>query len=596
MANGKNAISRWILNGKVIDAPTEWSNVECIATFGKEAVQATITIDKFTFVNDEATDLINHINKGTDGGVGITEGLPFNIELHNNTNNISVFNGMVDLSDGVEINEFSNKVIATLRLRDELYTLEEKLSSLSYGYLAQSLGIFTSSDYTDIEYVVENKINVLETIIMSIAIYMMTKELIDSIVKITKDTGLSAADTTGGQPLPTATLSGIIMAIVIVTVNVTYAALLLVAILKLASTLISQLIPVKRKAKALKLKTALTKVCSHLGYGFVSKVTDLDNVYYIPSNYSFDSITSLGIIDQWVGNKKGIPSSSDYGYNCADMFEIAKKLFNGKFAIINGSVVFHCVDDLAWVQYSTFKLPSVRNKIKTYNTDELIANRYLTFDVDFSDEFTIEDYKGTSYEVITNQQITNDSKLRNVRGLDEIRFGVCLANRKSQISGVESLLISLASTIDGIIELFGGKGMYVKMIKTSIGLMRISTNNWTKPKVVKVDSNKRLVNRNSWSAKYIYETYYKGRSFVSTVNGLTYYGQKEVYKNVRIPFGLNNFVQLIDNSYAYLPDATLCKITSCKYRFNADTAIVDYYIRKPYTANLVETFIEPTNQ
>lgn len=592
MPQGKNAISRWILDGQTINAPKEWQTAEALATFDNESVQASISIDKFTFVNAEATRLLQHIQNGMTGGVGIMEGIPFTVELHNQTNLKTIFNGMIGLSDGVEINEFSNQVITKLKLRDELFSLEEKVQSLSFGYL-ESLGMFSNSSYTEIKYVVEKKNNVIEIIVSAIALYMMTKELIEVIYKLIEQVGhfvsLVAA-------VPGGALGATVWAFVAIILNILYAALILLAILKLGSTLIDQLIPIKRTAKALKFRTAFQQICIHLGYTFQSNISDLDSVHYLPSNFSFDSTTQLGIIDNFVGNKKGIPSSSDYGYNCAEFFELAKKLFNGKYAIIDGKVCFYNVDDPFWNQYSTYQMPSVREKIKTYNTDELKANIYLTFDVDFSDEWTINNYTGTAYEVITKPQIINDTKLNRIVGLDEIRFGACLGNRKSEPYGLENFLHTLASKLDSITNTFGGSSNYESQIGDSVGLMKISTNNWSKPKVLKITTSKRLVPREQWSAKYIYNTYYLGKSFMATVNGMPNYGQKEVYRNIKIPFGLDDFVLLCQNSYFNLPDGTKGKVISCKYRFSADTAIVDYYIRKPYTTNLTQIYVEPSNQ
>lgn len=592
MPQGKKGISRWILNGAEINAPERWQDAECLATFDRESTQASITIDKFTFVNSEAAAILNHIANGLTGGVGIFEGIPFRIDLYNESNTLVIFNGYIDLTDNVEIREASNKIACKLRLMDEVYSLEEKLRALSFGYL-ESLGVFSSSDYTDVKYVVQKKINVLETITTSIVIFMMTKELIDTIIKINKDIGLIAADATGGLPLPTAVLAGIILGIVVVLLEVLYAALLLVAIVKMVSNLLSQIIPFKRTAKVLNFRTALTKVCSYLGYGFSSNILDLDAVYYLPSNMVFDETDAKGIVNVWKGNPKGLPGDSDYGYSCVDFFELSAKLFNGKYAIVNGSVCFYNVDDPFWVQQSTYQMPSVLDKVKTYNTDELRANRYMAFETDITDESTIEKYQGTSYEVITNPVVVTNDKLKAISGLDEVRFGVALANRKDAPYAMESILTDLAQIVDGIISALGGIPTYQNMIGNSTGLMIIYTNNWAVPKVIKLNSNSKLVPRTQWSAKYIYETYYIGRSFVASVNGKMFYGQKEVYRNVRIPFGLNDFIVVANNSYFVLPGGEVGKIISCKYRFSSDYAIVDYYIRKTYTENLTETYVEP---
>src|SRR5574343_660514 len=188
MPQGKRATSRWVLNGNVINAPKDWETAETLATFDREAVQASLSVDKFQFVNNEATQLLNFISAGMTGGVGITEGLPMKVELSNNNplTPVSIFDGMIDFTDGLEIDDDNNRVTCKLRLRDELLSLEEKLGCISFGYL-ESLGEIVSSDYTDVQYIVQKKNNIIEIIVMAITIYLLTKEIIEDIVRVVKD-------------------------------------------------------------------------------------------------------------------------------------------------------------------------------------------------------------------------------------------------------------------------------------------------------------------------------------------------------------------------------------------------------------------------
>jgi hypothetical protein len=592
MASANKAYGRFVIDGQQVNAPVEWQSIEALATFDKEAVQANISLSQLTFVNAEATKILDYITQGLTGGVGIFEGLPIKIDVHNQSLTQVAFDGIIDLTDNLQIIERSNKVICKIKLRDEIVALEEKLQALSFGYL-ESQGEITQADYTKIDYIVQKQLNFIEVITTSITLYMLSKELITMIEKIPKDIGNISAHFTDVPPNPSGSL---VYTIVVAALDVVYAGLILAAIVKLGTNLLTQLIPVKRKARTIKFKTALTKVCSHLGYGFQTNIPDLDVTYYVPSNYNWDQTDNKGLFAAWKGTAKGIPSSSDYGYNCAEFFELAKKLVNGKYAIIGNNICLYNVDDAFWVQQSTYTLPSVLDKTKTFNTAELVANRLLSFDVDFSDEWTINNYQGTSYEVICNAIATNNVKNKNVKGLEEIRFGVCLASRKYLPNPFEATLLEIAQVVDNMINYFGGSSNFQSQIQTSIGLMIIGDNNYTKPKVVKCDSNLRLVPRTQWGAKYIYNTYYTGRSFVGTVNSQQYYGQKEVYTGVKVPFSLADFVALVNNSYGHLPDGTPVKITSCKYRFSADSATVDYFIRKPYTKNLNEIYIEPSNQ
>ena len=77
----------------------EWRDVGVLATFDNQAIQANVTIENFTFVNEAALQIRNFIKAGLASGVGIFEGMSFDITV---TNGISynVFNGYLDLTDG----------------------------------------------------------------------------------------------------------------------------------------------------------------------------------------------------------------------------------------------------------------------------------------------------------------------------------------------------------------------------------------------------------------------------------------------------------------------------------------------------------------
>ena len=152
MPQGNKTLGKFTLNGQQVNAPIEWNTIETLSTFDKEAVQANISIDKFTFGNNEATAIKKYIADGMTGGVGIFEGMPIQLQVYNDNNTTSIFDGLLDLTDNLEITEWKNKYVVKLRLKDELLTLEEKLTCLSYAYL-ESLGIFSASDYTDVQYV-----------------------------------------------------------------------------------------------------------------------------------------------------------------------------------------------------------------------------------------------------------------------------------------------------------------------------------------------------------------------------------------------------------------------------------------------------------
>jgi hypothetical protein len=101
-------------------------------------------------------------------------------------------------------------------------------------------------------------------------------------------------------------------------------------------------------------------------------------------------------------------------------------------------------------------------------------------------------------------------------------------------------------------------------------------------------SSNKPVQRIDWCAKYLYDNYHYGKSFVTNNN----FGQKIKYNEVAIPFGLTDFLKLIENSYFYTTDSKVAKVTELKWNIASDKAIVNYWIREPYTTNLFEFYIE----
>jgi len=81
MPQGNKVLGKFTLNGVQSNAPIEWNTIESLSTFDKEAVQANISLSKFTFANAEATAIKNYILAGMTGGVGIFEGMPMQLQV-----------------------------------------------------------------------------------------------------------------------------------------------------------------------------------------------------------------------------------------------------------------------------------------------------------------------------------------------------------------------------------------------------------------------------------------------------------------------------------------------------------------------------------
>jgi len=585
--NSLNPEYKFYLAGSKADAPVNWQDIEILATFDNEAIQANITTDQFTFVNEELQKIRQHIENGLSGGMGIFEGLPFAIQLKNKNNSYSAFRGHLDLTDGYEDLVQLDQVRAKMRKDEGLNQLEDRLSALTYGYL-EDAGVFNSSDYFEINYVVEKKLNAFDILVSNIILYMMIKELYESIKGLSDRIANSTAHATGGALGPVAAALYIAASVII---ELAYIAIMIIAIVDLATNMVNTFIPPVRTTKCATLHTLISKVAGFLGYTFNSNITDLSEIYYIPSNPRLDEINKKGFIKKTKGNELGIPNSVDYGYNVTEMFELVVSAFNAKIQIIDGVMHIHNVDDPFWKRTALYTLPNVLQTTKKYNTEELTANFQIKFLTDLSDEWTIDEYLGTSYGRTTQAINTITKELKLIRGFDQVNLNVALGKRKDELTPLENFLKEVGGAIDSLTNAFGKGTNFKAKIKGKVGILKVSENNYTLSKLVRLTGAGRIPSNNSTtlSAKYLYENYHIGKSFVSN----NFFGQKIVYNSIRIPFSFENFLVLIDNSYFHTFEGKEGKMVSIKWRIANDYAVVDYWIREPYTNNLKETFIEP---
>lgn len=583
----KSALIRFLLDGVEVNAPLEWPDIEVLASFEDENVQANITTDSLTFVL-EARDLIrNRIQGGLGGGVGIFEGMPFEIQTYNNNGVYVAFKGLLDLTDGLQDDEDNGRIIVRLKKDDGLNSLDERLSAITFGSL-EDKGLVGIEDYFDVEYNVIQKVQAEQIITTAIVSYLLFKEIANQIRSIGKDNGNTAGHAGGGATGP---LAAAIFAAIIIILQLAYAGLLLALLIDLANDMIETFLPKKRKHKVAKFRRLLEVICQELGYNLVSPIEELEFLAYLPSNPNVDDVTALGFISDAKGTTKGIPNAQDYGYSGVEMFTLARNLFNAKIAIIGQDLHLRSENDPFWIKNSTYKMQSVILPAKEYNTDELFGNVLLAFDTDIVDEWTIDNFTGTNFQVRTDANIVNNENQKFIKGFDNIQFPVCLGNRKDELTPLENALLPLAKTFDDITGIFGGGTNFAAKIKSSLGILKVSNNNHSKPKLLYLNNNNKIpVNhRDLWSARVLWEKYHSYKSFVDN----NFFGQKIRYNGVNVPFGLDDFEELIQNSYFEDIDGRYGKITKVTWNIGSDKAVLDYWSREIYTRNLIEQKIEP---
>lgn len=582
---GKNTNVSIKLNGKGLTPPKEWEDLSVLATFDEE-VQANISTDEFTFILESYQELKNHLAQGLTGFNGVFEGVPFNIEALNQNGTIEAFNGFVDMSQDVKIDDENGEILARIKKSNGLNSLSDRLEAIDWGFLEEQ-GAVSNADFVNVNYIVQPKDQTVDAIIGAIIIFVLSKELYESILTVSKDvatiSGLFSSSSTGS-------VGSVVYSIASTIANIAYVAALIIAITQLATDFVFKYGSIKRTHKAMRLKRMLEIMSNYLGYDFNSSIDDLQNYVYLPSNISTDSFNKRGFLSIPGTIKKGYPNVIDFGYNGQQTFELARTIFNGRFAIINNTIEFHAEDSNFWRKQSTWQKPPVLPGPYGYNTRELNSNLLISFQTDISDIYTIDNFTGTNYEVITQPKKTKND-YNSIKGLERVDIPLALGNRKNSLNGFDNLVLSVAKAIDTLTksEFFGKKTNYSKQVKAKVGSLLVSNNNHATPKLLYMPGSSIPRNhRDNLSAKYLWDNYHNEKSFVLN----NFKKQRRLVEGEEVPFGFEDFVKLVENSYFY-ENGKPAKVTRLEWNLSRDTAILDYWVEEVFTKNLKETYIEP---
>lgn len=567
----------FIIDGTTVDPPRDWQDIDILASFDNRAMQANISTEQFTFVNNGAQLLINYIEAGKTGGRGIFEGLPIQIYGNDNGNALTVFDGYMDFNTYEELSPVEVK--CGIKKLNGMNSFAERAEATTYSYL-NSKGLFPANSFVKVPFVVEKETDPLAILMMVFTLYQLTVALIESIVKIVDSIrGVIKAATPDLSVSPTPNTGAIISAILLVIINLFTAILIGIAMTELTIQLISILISPVRPLRAMYERTLLEKATEFLGYKFISPIEELDQTVFLPSSPSDDGLIILGL-----------PKAADFGYRVSEMFEIMHKKYNAKTAIIGNEVHLRSLNDPFWRKTSTYVMPDVLDETRKYNTEDLKANILVRFAIDQSDEHTVDNFKGTVYEVITEPISVTNKEMILIKGLDEISIPLALGSRKNKLSDVEKAIKPLALFADGIINALGGSSSMSKNIDQRVGMLKISQKIYYTAKTLPfIDGAIPKNPRSIIGAKALYNKYINERSFIA--NGFA--RQRRVITGLKIPFGMVDFLKLEKNSFFVTQNGTDGEVLKILWRLGSDFAVLDFEIEEIYTTNLKEITVEP---
>lgn len=582
---------RHYTDGLYLREPRNWQELEISFDWLEQKQEGAVNTTSLEFVGEAYRYIKNRMLNGTSGGVGIFEGIPHRIEIGQVGNPVFVFDGYIDGADETTFIG-DEEIIAKIKKTAGDDWLNDVADGFSFAYL-HSIGEITNSDFVKVPYVINYIPDGMQVIMLSMSLFMMTKELIENAKELAQLIGqtvnastpvLGASVGLGAGVVTAWDLGDWIMYGLYVIAKLIYIIAIVIAIVKLMEQLIEQLFPPMREHKGMTIKSLFTKGCQHLGLQLQSSLLDeIGDEVYIPLK---DKKGQSG--------DKGFPTNTDPIYLFGDCIRYFKMRHRADFRIKDGVFIFERED--YWQNTSGYVLPDVFNDqvrlLNTFtpNTSEFVSNYNVHYQYDTQDKNTLDDTTGLTYQVITKPNTVVNPKLVNMKGLTQISLPFALGKRKDSYTDLEKFAREVFRVVDNLTGLFGGGTNFANKVEARIGALLLSSHFITVPKIVKMSGNKLAPNqREILGAKKLWEKYHFIASFAE-INGI--HNQWLRYPPVRIPITEEEILTIFDNNFMNTADGKRAMIEKLVWQPDKGTAIVNYRVNEIYTNNLNLTFLE----
>lgn len=615
------------LDNTLINEPQNHQELEIELSFDKDksTVSNNLTLNSWDFVR-ENTD---KIQKWKDDGF-LFEGMPFAIDVEDDGSVQRLFDGYLDLSENATFSKI--KTTVTAKEKQKIDELNDNADGFTYEYLYKTTGVagqIFDSDFVYQPYILNSIPNYTQSAITLVSVYIVSQTLKDAIQRLSEIAASLA------NPFEA---TAIIRAILLIA----YIGLLLIALINLIKDVINFIIQPVKYHSGMYVKTLLEKGAEHLGYTFKSEIFNnapfkdaviIPRKFYSPANVDDDRIFGF--------TSPSIEQEGYYKGTFGDLLRAVKTIFKAKILITNDKELFLVREDknIAPPQYI---LPDLYQPYYKTNADEFRANYLISFQTDTIDKNTIQQYQGTSYQVIAKPVTYKDKGLVLMKGLEEVRIPFALAKRKTELTVPEriadlllqafdtivnaivsaiNVLIDAANAIidviNGIVDALDFIGIDVdwqietinninpvnlsNLIDNRIGMMMIENDQINVDKIFIIerggsDKFNKIHPQNGtyMSAKYLWDNFHFIASFVPSTEKPN--GNQYILKEFdKVPFCLEDYFKVKNNNSIYIANTgSIGEVDSLRWNPYKRVASMKIRISTLITNNLRNEYFEPT--
>lgn len=562
--------------------PLEWKELAIESVFAQNSNR--LNTELFTWTGTTATKMNDYIEAGISGaGPGIYEALPYQVILECEGDVFVLIEAAINLA--ARESEFSCDIIkAPIRETGKIDFLTARADSFRFEVLASLLpgepGRITASDYLDIWYMAGKYPQATETIIAFFTIFMVLKEMYESIKRFAD---IVAAISGGATGITESLLMAAALAI--------YMYALVAALAILLSNLVALIFPFVYFHRGMYNRTLFAKGAAFLGLGFSSTIFSPGSPSY--DQYILPPKNTKGAIVGAISNEVGYFDGS-YGQFLRTMIEE----YNGEIKIIGNTL--HFEREGFFSNLSTYKVPEVKQFVfKGTKAADAPANYVIEYLNDKIDLYNYDDPRGRVIQVTCEPINVFNKQNITIEGLVTRLVPMSLPNVKVTTSQLEvkmGEIFSAASSFLGVVAsiITGSPFGSSPTIPSggNINILQLDSHFISEHKTgIYGGGGKTLPTSNTTLGAYeLLKNYHYPKIPKPIFSGIG--NQWYKYKGDKVPLCCEDYLAIRDNNYGtYKGD--LVRLTKILYYPYDEVADIEFEVNKALTNNLQARITEP---
>ena len=548
---------QYILNGSPCN-PTNRKEINYILDFSSRRFRSLeLSVDSLTFVMEDYDAI-----KTWRVTYGDYVAMPLTIVY---SNGLSV-KYMLDFSDESTVFKARSCSVKMLKYRDT-DNFFDNAEGLSFGVVNWS-----SSDFHEIDYVVVPETSFLYFISLSIATFSLAQELAKAVQEISE----GVTDLISALPPVPGNIGAVVAAAIKLVARIAYAIFIIIALIKLATEILSIIFPKVRQFQGIKLKRLIQKGCEHLGYTLQSTMLDAIQdavICPVPLRTKNPTFFKELFAPMSLAYTNGYPSVRDSINSLGSAIAFLETDLNAQVRIENGNVVR--IEQEAWYEQSAttqlseaFNMQDDLQDETTINSDEIFKRLVITYRTDPSDMNTYDDSAKTLYENNSIVQSSPSVDYETIKGLQMVNLPFARGTRKGSLTFAEKVAKVYAQAID----LFCGTNL-TATIEERKDKMQISNQYFSITKLLYMNGKNLVGSQNEFiGAEKVAATYWQPKYIQNN--------QKTRKKSMPLELTESEFFNFSANNYVNLTDGSVVKLTRVHWNDYTNMSEIDYEQKK----------------